>query len=486
MSKGWLNSILLILLVGCTTHQPKPLCPTITLAQFEKRSLDDANLRSFLEQNSARQIPVWPLPAWDASQLTLAAFYFHPEIEVARAQWRSARAAVETAGGRPNPTVSVIPGYNFNAASGVSPWMPGFNFDLPIETAGKRGYRVARANHLAEATRLNVLSTAWQVHSRLRSALKDLSAAERRGAVLKQQRTVQQEMVKRFEQRLQAGTISSFEMSSIRIALNKLDLDISAVQRMQYEARIRVAEAIGLPSEALTKIRFDLTALENKTSPGDISEASKKALQNRPDLLALLSEYASSETALRGEIAKQYPDIHFGPAYQWDQGENKWSLGVMVELPLFNRNKGPIAEAKAKRDEIAARFAALQAQIRSKIDLVTIHLRTAQQQLALTDDLLASQERQKKSIEEQVTAGTMDKLELLRASLERSTLELSRVDAQAQVQLAISEVEDALQHSFSEEVNIASALHDAISPDFQNGKPMNKTPRHRPQGKEKK
>jgi broad specificity phosphatase PhoE len=30
------------------------------------------------------------------------------------------------------------------------------------------------------------------------------------------------------------------------------------------------------------------------------------------------------------EIAKQYPDIHLGPGYQYDQGVNKWTLGFSV------------------------------------------------------------------------------------------------------------------------------------------------------------
>ena len=59
--------------------------------------------------------------------LTLAAFYYHPDMEVARAEWDVARAAIQTAGGRPNPTLNVTPGLNFshvNAAPGSAPGFP--------------------------------------------------------------------------------------------------------------------------------------------------------------------------------------------------------------------------------------------------------------------------------------------------------------------------------------------------------------------------
>ena len=68
------------------------------------------------------------------------------------------------------------------------------------------------------------------------------------------------------------------------------------------------------------------------------------------------------------EIAKQYPDAHLGTGYQFDQGENKWALGLSVEIPVLNRNQGPIAETEAKRGEAAARVLALQARIVGEVD----------------------------------------------------------------------------------------------------------------------
>src|SRR5205085_2292763 len=87
----------------------------------------------------------------------------------------------------------------------------------------------------------------------------------------------------------------------------------------------------------------------------------RELLLTRPDILASLAEYAASQSALQLEIAKQYPDIHLSPGYEFDQGDNKWSLGVGITLPIFNRNQGAIREAIAKRSEAAANFATLQA-----------------------------------------------------------------------------------------------------------------------------
>jgi outer membrane protein TolC len=94
--------------------------------------------------------------------LTLAAFYLSSELDVARAQWGTAQAALRTAGQRPNPTLSVSPQYDATTVT-PSPWVGAFNLEIPIETAGKRGHRMAQAQHLSDAAELHIAATAWQV-----------------------------------------------------------------------------------------------------------------------------------------------------------------------------------------------------------------------------------------------------------------------------------------------------------------------------------
>jgi cobalt-zinc-cadmium efflux system outer membrane protein len=111
----------------------------------------------------------------------------------------------DTASGRPNPSVGFVPEFNATAASGVSPWIFSPTFDIPIETAGERGYRIAEAKHLSEAARLAIASAAWQVRSRLRTRLLDLYAATQKQTLLEKQQEDQEQIVKLLEQRLEAG-----------------------------------------------------------------------------------------------------------------------------------------------------------------------------------------------------------------------------------------------------------------------------------------
>src|SRR5436305_13018828 len=89
------------LLTGCARYVAEPLSASANAAMLETCSLDDARLREFIgaslpEREAGRM-------HWDLATLTLAALYFHPDLDISRSKLAAARAAVVTARQRPNP-----------------------------------------------------------------------------------------------------------------------------------------------------------------------------------------------------------------------------------------------------------------------------------------------------------------------------------------------------------------------------------------------
>jgi outer membrane protein, heavy metal efflux system len=437
---------MILCLAGCAHYQPAPLSPEQSAAELEARSLTNLALRSFLETNAVPTAE-WPARIWDLPHLTLAALYYHPSLDVARAQWAMVQAGIKTAGGRLNPILSAVPGYSMNAPSGVSPWFPLVSLDVPIETAGKRGYRMVHAQHLSEAARLNILSAAWQVRANLRASLLDYAAARRRAELLQLQLQLQQQIVTLLEVRLRAGAAARTELTPFRVALAKTGVDYADAARQAAEARARIAEAVGLPARAVEGVDFGFDPALAPDAAKDLTtaEARRQALLGRADVLAGLAEYAASQTALQLEIAKQYPDVHLNPGYQFDQGEHKWSLGLSLELPVLNRNEGPIAEAKARRAEVAARFLALQAKIMGEIDRALALRSTSLEQVERQRQLTHLAREQSASLEAMFQAGAADKLELSSAQFEASLSDLTLLDAQIKALQAVGLLEEAIQ-----------------------------------------
>jgi outer membrane protein TolC len=412
---------------------------------FDTRSLNNPELKEFLERNLKHGTPAWPLPEWDLTNLVFAAFFYHPDLDVARAKWAVAVAGKKTAGERPNPTISVNPAYDSTTLV-PSPWVVTASLDIPIETAGKRGYRVAQATQLSEAARLNIGSVAWAVRSRVRQRLLEFYAARETELLLKEQQSIQMENLKMVEGEYQAGAISAFEVTQARIAADSSRLALHDTERQNAEARVQLADAIGVPVGALNGVSLSFAGLNDLPGNLPAAEIRRQALLNRADILSALVQYAASESALQLEIAKQYPDVHLSPGYEFDQGDNKWSLGLTMTLPVFNQNKGAIAEAAARRDEAAASFNALQAGVLAEIDRAVAGYRAALEKRADTDEMLASLLKQEKTAQAMLEAGEISKAELAAQRLQLNTSALARLDALSKSQQALGALEDALQN----------------------------------------
>jgi outer membrane protein, heavy metal efflux system len=446
LNQKW-TILALVLLAGCMRYQPRPILPSETAADLEARTLDDPGLKEFLEKNLQRRFETWPPKSWDFELLNLAALYYHPSLDVARAQWQVALGGKKTAAARPNPILSVVPGYNFSATHGVSPWIPSTTLEVPIETAGKRGHRMAQAQHLSESARMNIAVTALQVRSNLRSSLIDFTAARQRETLLQNHKSIQDKILGSLEQQLQAGAVSSSELTLVRIAWDKIRLDLIDAQQQRADALVRVAGAIGVSVKALDGIdlAYDLSARPPAVSDLMSVEVRRQALQSRADILGALAEYAASQSALQLEIAKQYPDVHLGPGYQYDQGDHKFSLTVTAELPLLNQNQGPISQAEARRAEAAARFNALQAKVITEIDRAVAIYRISQENLSTLESLAVSQKKRTEAVEAQLKAGVADQFDLLNSQIELSANELLQLNARMKLQQSFGALEDAVQ-----------------------------------------
>ena len=133
------------------------------------------------------------------------------------------------------------------------------------------------------------------------------------------------------------------------------------------------------------------------------------------------------------------------PGYEYDQGDNKWGLGLSLELPLLNHNQGPIAEAEARRAESAAKFNALQARVLSEIEQAVAGYRAAAKKAEAADALNHELAGQSRSAQALLDAGEISRLEFAQRQLEFTTAALAQLAALVSAQAALGDLEDAMQ-----------------------------------------
>ncbi len=433
---------------GCARFKDRPLNPAGSATALEARTLSSAAIREFIESVLERK-DAWPFKVWDIDRLTLAAIYYHPDLALARAQAETADAAITTAAQRPNPGITLTPTWVRNLATAAVPWIAASAINIPIETAGKRGFRIDKTEHLTDAASLRIADAAWLARGRLRLAMLEVYAAQETGQLVQRQLTLQQAMTERLEQQLLAGELSRLEVMRSRLALNQLQLNVNAERKRSAESQVLLAAAIGVPVSALSGIKLDFTNLSGPPKLDDIPVQKLKeiALRKRPDVLAALADYAATQSALQLEIANQYPNIQVNPGYTWEMGEHRWALGTSgLQLPVFHQNQGPIAEAEAKRHEFAVRFEALQMRILGDIDRANAGLTPVLAKWADAEKQQQLQQDNLHSAQALFDAGETDRLSVLVVELESAVAERARLDVLIETQQALNALEDTLRY----------------------------------------
>jgi outer membrane protein, heavy metal efflux system len=441
---------------GCAPakrYRPAPISPLATATAYEQRTLADPALKAFLEKNLRHAVGRWPLETWDLPSLELAALYFNPAMAVARARTARAEAAVTTAGARPNPSLSLAPGV-------PSPYLFGLSFSLPVETAGKRGYRIRRATALSEAAQLELAGTAWQVQSELRSALLNYFVAQRETQLFEDEEKLLTVQVKLSEKRLSAGENARPAADAARLALVNTQLSLRAAQGRVEQTRDALAAAIGISAVALDGLRLEWAQFDHppEASAFSAKQIQRDAVLDRLDVRQALAAYAATEAGLQLEIARQYPDFRIGPGYQFEESNNFFTVGFSITLPIFNRNQGPIAEAEARRKQAAAEFLAIQAGAIAQSEQALARYQSARAGLEEARTTLSKlQNTRERMALRAVALGEMDRLALNTMRLETVAAERQELAALVATQDAFGALENAVERPLAGEGFLPSA-----------------------------
>ena len=274
----------------------------------------------------------------------------------ARSDMEVATAQQQTSKEFPNPGLSLgvakIPsdGVPVGTPLGNGFWKRSYDSNASLsqllELGGKRSHRQASAQAGLQAADF-----------RIRDAQRTLEGAVIKAfvaAVLAQDNARQMERTadsltrsagiaaKRYE----AGDISQAEKSQVEIAAQRFAEDARLARTAAIQARINLDVLLGdpkpagawAPKESLEDLEPLFKALG---SSGDAS--------SRPDIEAAEAQVRKSQEELALQKAQRVPDLTVSISYEHqppDQG-NTVGIGVGFTLPLWNRNQGAIAGARA-------------------------------------------------------------------------------------------------------------------------------------------
>jgi outer membrane protein TolC len=452
------NTILLAVIVsalatslgacGFTKYVAKTIDPAVNVARFESKDPAGEAFHQYLLSSGYTESQL-PLQQWGIEELTYCALFFHPSLDVARAQWRAAEAAVNTAGVRP------IPNFNSEASRSSaeqdsSPYAFEFSIDVQIETANKRNIRIENASHLSEAAKLEIAQMAWGLRNQVALSLNEYQFNLQLSQVLQSETLQREEIVNIFQKRLGLGEASNVELSTANLLLQAARLELITRQQNQSVLISKLAGNLGLSLAKTAAIPLfneplNSAAQAQAWDQNVTADIQATAVFNRLDIRIALERYAAAEARLKLEIAKQYPNIIISPGYAYAPGDRTWSLGLSGLLTLLQKNRIPIAEATQLREVEAAQFDALQTRVMTEASIANAELLQAKKLLDYQANVMAQQQQNTTLVAQRFAAGEVDRLTLALAKLENYVAEKNVVMANYQLKIALTKLENTLQ-----------------------------------------
>ena len=415
-----------ISLSGCNliSYETKPIANQEVIEKITEKDPEDPKFKEFLRVQGFKEDKL-SIKEWGLSELMLCALFFNPRIEIAKKEWDVAKIQEIIAPIKAPSSIGFEGGRQTTGVKESSRDAFGLTLTTLFETADKAKIREEKARNQSLIKRLELRKLAWDIKSDLTLNFIRYHQHLLNLQIIRSEIKLQNEILNMLKKRKSLGLSSSIDSNFNQIELNKNIQKLNEEQYQLNDTKSKLASILGISAEKfntmrIANINFDQNIedfrkiLDDETKQQDIINL---GLFNRIDLRIALAKYAVSESQLKLNIANQYPDIRFSPAYIFDYGSSKWLLGITSIIPTVEKNKNLVEEAKKLRDIENLQVEKIQTSIINELAKLRDNYINAKDMVRKdTEDLSAANELEN-SIESKFNQGEIDRIELTQQKL---------------------------------------------------------------------
>lgn len=326
------------MLAGCARYSALPLATTAPLVPT-LAALDGP-------------APSTPLIVGQVVTLALAN---NPDLRATRLKRGVAAGQATQAAILANPVVSgaVLP--LLAGAGTVSAWNLGLAQDVKSLITYRARRRIAEAGSKQVAA--DLVWQEWQIAGQARQIATDLIIGTRSRSTYAAAYELLAGRNGKLERALAARTVTLLTVAPDRVALQAARTSLDTLDQTLLAQRHQLNALLGLTPDALVPLATtpDLPPFD----PAAIRSRLSTLADRRPDLLALRLGYTAADEQLRMAILSQFPDLILGGTVSSDNAKVvNGGPNVQVGLPIFDRNQGNVAIARATRAQLHADYAA--------------------------------------------------------------------------------------------------------------------------------
>ena len=324
--------------------------------------------------NARVQEPAGPLTLRNAVAMALQA---NPGLSSALREQEATEGAVVQAGAWPNPTLGVqledLRRDNRTTTLQLS---------QPIELGGKRSARVTAAERARDQAGSALAARRAEIRAATVTAFFDVLTAQERLRLAQDSVGLAQTATRAAANRVAAGKVSPLEETKARVAEAGIRVELMQAEGTLRSARQQLAALWGNPSPRFAQVDGAVDQLPAMASAQDIAGK----LADAPVVRQARLEVERRKALADLERAKRIPDVTVSlgakrvPASDGDTGSsrrNQVVLGLSVPLPIFDTNRGNVAEALSREEKARDDLAVAELQLGTEVAQATERLRSA-------------------------------------------------------------------------------------------------------------
>lgn len=234
-----------------------------------------------------------------------------------------------------------------------------------LELGGKRMARVQAAQLNEELAARDYESRRIDIIARVANVFTEVLAGQERLKLAEETKLLAQNVVDKVILRVQAGKVPPIEETRAKIGLSSARIEWEQAQRDLASARKRLALMWGSTSP-----QFDqaLGSLETFTPPPDFHRLQELVMSN-PMALRAMKNIEHRKALVEVEETRRIPNltVNAGIVHHAQLGGTTAVAGLMIPLPLFDRNQGNLKEAHVRVNKAEDERQALELRLKTEL-----------------------------------------------------------------------------------------------------------------------
>ncbi|MGI9581810.1 TolC family protein [Chryseobacterium sp. RRHN12] len=217
-----------------------------------------------------------------------------------------------------------------------------------IQTAGKRRKNIELQKIEVEGEKYELQEVLRELKKTLRNTITEILYNQEQQKIYQGQIASIGKLTKSYNNQLNLGNISKAEYVRLKAQEIEFKKKLISLKQEIEDQQMELKALLMLPPQSYLVISDSFTMPEKQISELEVNQWMEKAKENRPDIMIAKNKEKHAAKNLEIQNAMKTPDVAVSIGY--DRGGNIMKdfigLGVSVDLPIFDRNKGNIQEAK--------------------------------------------------------------------------------------------------------------------------------------------